>query len=124
MAILICKCGSWLKAPDPDECGVGRCPSCGRVIGSDGEIRDAAPDATASLGRSTAECVANGTWLGLAGGLDRWMTAVESKLANIAWLATGGDWPRLQPFIGRTVRHDPDLVLRGLARVLARSVLG
>lgn len=43
MAIVICKCGSWLKAPDPDEGGFGRCPSCGRVIGSDGQIRDAEP---------------------------------------------------------------------------------
>lgn len=94
------------------------------LMANTANIRDAAPDATASLGRSTAECVANGAWLGLAGGLERWMSAVESELANIAWLATGGDWPRLQPLIGRTVQHDPDLVLRGLARVLARSVLG
>ncbi|RUL89223.1 hypothetical protein [Tautonia sociabilis] len=40
MAIVICKCGSWLRAPDPEEGGQGRCPSCGRVIGPDGTVSD------------------------------------------------------------------------------------
>lgn len=38
MPIIICPCGSWLKAPEPDDPGSGRCPSCGRLIGPDGTI--------------------------------------------------------------------------------------
>lgn len=82
-------------------------------------VREASPRMAGELGRSTAECVANGALLGLAGVLDRWMAVVEARLDGVAWIATGGDWPRLGTLVDRPVRHDPDLVLRGLARVLA-----
>jgi len=81
-------------------------------------IGEAGNRATGLLGRSTAECVANGTTLGLAGALERWMAEVEESVAGIAWLVTGGAWPRLSSRIRKTVRYDPDLVLKGLARVL------
>ena len=51
MAIVICQCGTWLKAPDPGEGGLGRCPKCGRVIGPGGRVSsDPNPDLVA--GRS------------------------------------------------------------------------
>lgn len=51
MAIVICQCGTWLKAPEPGSVGTGRCPKCGRVIGPDGTVgSDPAPDLVA--GRS------------------------------------------------------------------------
>lgn len=44
MSIIICKCGMWLKAPDPDLAGgLGRCPSCGRIIGAETDDRTPAP---------------------------------------------------------------------------------
>lgn len=81
-------------------------------------VRAAARRATGLLGRSTAECVANGTSLGLAGAIERWMRDVEESLEGVTWLATGGSWPWLRATIHGSVQYDPDLVLRGLARVL------
>lgn len=81
-------------------------------------VRAAARQATRLLGRSTAECVANGTHLGLAGALERWIREVEDSLEGVNWLATGGAWPRMRATIDRQLEYDPDLVLRGLARVL------
>lgn len=81
-------------------------------------IGEASPRMAGHLGRSTAECVANGTLLGLAGVLELWMAVVERELTDVTWMATGGDWSHLAPLIERPVRHDPELVLRGLARVL------
>lgn len=52
MSILICKCGMWLKAPDPDQAGgLGRCPSCGRTIGPKGVVGDVEPEPPRSLFR-------------------------------------------------------------------------
>lgn len=88
------------------------------LLTSTANVRAAAPRAAGVLGRSTAECVANGTSLGLAGALERWMREVDRSVDGIAWLATGGAWPRTRATIGRSIEYDPDLVLRGLARVL------
>lgn len=81
-------------------------------------VRAAARQATGLLGRSTAECVANGTSLGLAGVVERWMRDVDASLEGVTWLATGGSWPQLRDTIHGSMQYDPDLVLRGLARVL------
>lgn len=81
-------------------------------------IRDVGPVAPGVLGRSTAECVANGTRLGLAGALERCMAEIERALPGLSWIATGGEWPELAGLIDRSVAHDPDLVLKGLLRVL------
>lgn len=84
-------------------------------------IRDLGPTALGVLGRSTAECVANGTRLGLAGALERCMKELEQALPGLAWVATGGEWPALAGLIDRPVTHDPDLVLKGLARALEQT---
>jgi len=88
------------------------------LLSNSASIRAAAPEPAGLLGRSTAECVANGTSLGLAGTLERWMREVDDSLNGVTWLATGGAWPRLRATIHRSIPYDPDLVLRGLARVL------
>lgn len=88
------------------------------LLTSTANVRAAAARAAGVLGRSTAECVANGTSLGLAGALERWMREVDGSVEGIAWLATGGAWPRMRATISRSIEYDPDLVLRGLARVL------
>lgn len=84
-------------------------------------IRDLGPTSPGVLGRSTAECVANGTRLGLAGALERSMKELDQVLPGLAWVATGGEWPELAALIDRPVSHDPDLVLKGLARVLEQT---
>lgn len=81
-------------------------------------VRAAPRSPSGLLGRSTAECVANGVGVGLAGALERWMGDVDAVLDGVTWLATGGSWPQLRAAIRRPIEYDPDLVLRGLARVL------
>lgn len=88
------------------------------LLTSTARVRAAAGQPTGVLGRSTAECVANGTSLGLAGTVERWLSEVDDALDGVTWLATGGAWPGLRPAIRRSIQYDPDLVLRGLARVL------
>lgn len=88
------------------------------LLTSTANVRSAAARAAGVLGRNTAECVANGTSLGLAGALERWMREVDDSMDGVAWLATGGAWPRMRATISRSIEYDPDLVLRGLARVL------
>ncbi len=87
-------------------------------MSSTANVRAAARSATGLLGRGTAECVANGTALALAGALERWIKDVDDSLDGVVWLATGGGWPELRATIRRSIEYDPDLVLRGLARVL------
>lgn len=81
-------------------------------------IRDIGPVPPGVLGRSTAECVANGARLGLAGALERCMQEIERILPGLDWVATGGEWPEMASLVDRPVAHDPDLVLKGLVRVL------
>ncbi len=88
------------------------------LLSSTANVRAAARSTTGLLGRSTAECVANGTALAQAGALERWIKDVDDSLDGVAWLATGGGWPELSATIHRSIEYDPDLVLRGLARVL------
>lgn len=89
------------------------------LLANTANVRETPRQSTDLLGRDTAGCVANGTVIGLAGVLDRWMATVERRLEGVTWVATGGDWSRLGSVIEKPVQYDPDLVLRGLARVLA-----
>lgn len=75
------------------------------------------------LGTDTATALGNGTLLMLAGFVDR---AVDEVLAEIGdgarCLITGGDADALRPWLRREYRPDPDLVLRGLARMVESSL--
>lgn len=81
-------------------------------------IRESTAAPVGLLGRNTTECVVNGTLLGLAGAVERWMADVDELVGGAAWLATGGAWPQVGRLVTNAVDYDPDLVLRGLARVL------
>ncbi len=88
-------------------------------------IADVSPRSVALVGRSTAECVASGVLYGAAGGIDRYLDELETALGDpLHALLTGGDAPRLQPLLKRTVTLEPELVLRGLAEMLKRDEMG
>jgi type III pantothenate kinase len=79
-------------------------------------------DETRCLARSTADAVAAGTLYGLAGGLERLLREFGAVLgAAMGVVITGGDAPRVLPYLQARVPYawhaEPDLVLRGLARV-------
>ena len=72
----------------------------------------------AILGTSTDEAVARGAMLGLAGALDRAMSAVVGELdEQPAVYLTGGDATRLSPWLETPCKHRPYLVLEGLGSI-------
>jgi len=67
------------------------------------------------LARTTGDGVAAGTLFGLAGAIERIVAEQRERLgAEARVLLTGGDAPRLLPLLRGPVRHEPDLVLKGL----------
>ena len=67
--------------------------------------------------RSTADAIAAGTRFGLAGAIERIVREHEQvNGAAMELLLTGGDAPSFLPLLSRPHRHEPDLVLRGLAQ--------
>jgi type III pantothenate kinase len=75
-------------------------------------------DAADCLARTTADGVAAGTLFGLAGAVDRLLEEYRRTLGGTAQVfLTGGDAPLLAPRLRTTVTLEPDLVLKGLARV-------
>lgn len=72
----------------------------------------------AVLGTSTDEAVARGAMLGLAGALDRAVSAVAGELDEPPPVyLTGGDAARLSPWLETRCEHRPHLVLEGLASI-------
>lgn len=72
----------------------------------------------AVLGSSTDEAVAKGAMLGLAGALDRAVSAVAGDLdEQPAVYLTGGDAARLSPWLVTPCEHRPYLVLEGLGSI-------
>lgn len=71
-----------------------------------------------ALARTTAEAVATGTLLGLAGAIDR-LIDEQSRLLDDspAVLLTGGDAQSLSLYLRHAVMDIPDLVLEGVARL-------
>ena len=73
-------------------------------------------DASCSA-RSTADAIAAGTRFGLAGAIERVVREHEQvNGAAMEVLLTGGDAPTFLPLLSRSYRHEPELVLRGLAQ--------
>lgn len=73
---------------------------------------------TAVLGSSTDEAVARGAMLGLAGALDRAVSAVAGELdEQPAVYLTGGDATRLSPWLETPCEYRPHLVLEGLGSI-------
>lgn len=71
------------------------------------------------LARSTADAIAAGTRYGIAGAIERVVREFEATLGPLERIATGGDAPQILPLLNAAVRHEPDLVLKGLARLAA-----
>jgi len=73
-------------------------------------------------GRDTADAVAAGVHLGVAGALDALVARYRSFLGlDAPVLLTGGDAALLQPLLTTPAQPVPDLVLRGLAVIAAAS---
>jgi len=84
-----------------------------------GGIREAQGRTDSALGCSTADAVAGGTQHGLVGAV---ALLVAEQIAALGGQAevflTGGDAPLLRAHLKPPVREVPDLVLKGLARIL------
>ena len=79
----------------------------------------------AVLGTSTDEAVARGAMLGLAGALDRAVSAVAGDLGEQPPVyLTGGDAERLAPWLETGCEHRPHLVLEGLGSIAGALDLG
>jgi len=81
---------------------------------------DVAPGAADTcLARGTADAIAAGTRFAIAGAIERVAREFEAALGPVELIVTGGDAPLVVPLLTRSVRHEPDLVLKGLARLAA-----
>lgn len=79
----------------------------------------------AVLGTSTDEAVARGAMLGLAGALDRAVSAIAGELDEQPPVyLTGGDATRLSPWLETRCEHRPHLVLEGLGSIAGALDLG
>lgn len=74
-------------------------------------------DADSCLARATADAIAAGTRYGIAGAIERIVREFEQALGPAALVVTGGDAALFAPLLSHPVRHEPDLVLHGLARI-------
>lgn len=79
-------------------------------------------DDTSCFARTTADAVAAGTFYGLLGAVERIVTELGAGLGkDMQVLLTGGDGPRLAPYLQGRIAYPmqsvPDLVLHGLARI-------
>jgi type III pantothenate kinase len=85
-------------------------------------IRDSEGERADVMARTTADAVAAGTLLGLAGAIDGLVEAHRRALGDgMQVLLTGGDAPRLAAQLHTAHSYVPDLVLRGLERVAEAS---
>lgn len=71
------------------------------------------------LARATADAIAAGTRYGIVGAIERIVREFESALGPLDLIVTGGDAPLFVPLLAAPARHEPDLVLKGLARLAA-----
>lgn len=72
----------------------------------------------APFARDTQEAVNYGTLYAVIAGIERVVSdAVTTVGGDMSRFITGGDAPRLLPLLGAGYRHEPHLVLQGLARI-------
>lgn len=88
------------------------------LLAGTSDISERRSDFRQVFGKSTAECVAGGSYLAAAGGVDRILTEMIAALDEPELFLTGGDAQTLIPLLNYTLRYEPDLVLRGLAYAL------
>lgn len=88
---------------------------------------DASASAAEPWAADTGAAIAGGGLYALAALVERVHQCLRERLAQAAWppdrapvlVVTGGDGPRIGPLIGRPFELIPDLVLRGLVRLVA-----
>jgi type III pantothenate kinase len=86
------------------------------------EALDGRPPGLAQLGRNTDEAVSHGSMLSLAAAVDRAAALVtEAAAAPTTLLLTGGEGPRLQPWLETRAEYRPHLVLEGLAFMTSQT---
>ena len=80
------------------------------------------PPSQSPLARNTRDAVNNGVVYMATAAIDRIMLdlATETHVGTIV-VITGGDADVLLPLLARRPRHDPDLVLRGIAILAGES---
>ena len=86
------------------------------------DISETEGDDANCFARTTADAVAAGTFHGLVGAVERIVTELGAGLGkDTQVLLTGGDGPRLAPYLQGRIAYPmqsvPDLVLQGLARI-------
>ncbi len=92
-----------------DTCGI-------RSTGAESDAGD-----IALLARNTGQAVAAGTLYAAVAVVDRVTSDIAAELqVELALILTGGDAPQILPLVRGPFRHEPELVLKGLA-VIARS---
>lgn len=83
----------------------------------------AVPDA--AIGRHTEDCIRSGLLLGGAAMLEGLASRMEAELGQPATLIlTGGLSGRMLPHLQRPVRHEPDLLLKGLYQIARHQLAG
>lgn len=90
----------------------------GRAEGIRQQIADASHEQVTLLGTDTGSAVAGGTLYAEVAVIDRVLTDLRAELGGqLRCVLTGGDAARLQPLLAQPTEQEPDLVLRGLARL-------
>ncbi len=85
-------------------------------------IREGEAEHVSATARSTGEAVLGGAVFGIAGAVERIVAEFETVLGpRIAVLVTGGSAGLILPRVRRQARHEPELVLRGLSRMLGED---
>ena len=81
---------------------------------------DVAPGADDDcFARATTDAIGAGTRYGIAGGIERVVREFMAVLGPLEVVVSGGDAPQFIPLLALPARHEPDLVLKGLARLAA-----
>ncbi|MBI3344966.1 MAG: type III pantothenate kinase [Gammaproteobacteria bacterium] len=67
------------------------------------------------LAQDTGQAILQGTLYAAVAAIERARADLSSRFAIQSWLITGGDAGQLMPLLSVTFKHEPDLVLQGLA---------
>lgn len=67
------------------------------------------------LAQDTRQAILQGTLYAAVAAIERVRADLSSRFAIQSWLITGGDAGQLMPLLSVTFKHEPDLVLQGLA---------
>jgi len=79
--------------------------------------------AASCFGRTTADAVAAGTRCAVVGAIERaYEEAMRELGPDLRLFLSGGAAPALLPYLRIVARHEPALVLQGLARIAAQRV--